>query len=246
MLARHSRHLRVQRTHFAVGLAISLFFTIILTFQGISFWTWQAEAVSRLLFFAGVPHSLLIEGLPNGPTFEIPVNSPSIPLTTVTVGLVVFVSLSIILNVFRRIPSPIKTLGLVISIVAISTLLWQTVIAPVPPYTLHLVTIDWSCSGVISLCLISLIFTPFLFTIRGPLWVKVFWLFVTLGFSVIWNLLRISVVTATLYHFGGPAFLLLHYLVGAFIDFVFIVQFYSLALSHLTRFDVHEVINSNV
>lgn len=60
------------------------------------------------------------------------------------------------------------------------------------------------------------------------------------------NLLRISVVTATLYYFGGPVFLLFHYLVGAFIDFVYIVAFYSLALSHLVKFDVRGEMNANV
>lgn len=247
MPARYSRNLKIQRTHFIVGLAISLFFTLLLAFQGFSFWVWQANMVSDLLSFAGVPHKLLIWGsLANGPTFEMPLNSQFIPFSAVIVALIVFRYLIVIVNVFRRIPSPVKTIVLVVSIVAIFTLLWQTLISPVPPYTLHWVTIDWSCSGVISLCLITLIFAPFLFTIRGPLWVKVFWLFTTMGFSIVLNLLRISVVTATLYYFGGPVFLLFHYLVGAFIDFVYIVAFYSLALSHLVKFDVRGEMNANV
>jgi len=152
-------------------------------------------------------------------------------------------SLILILNIFRRIPSPVKTIALVVSMVTIFTLLWQTVISPIPSYTLHWVTLDWSCSGVISLCLITMIYAPFLFTIRGPLWAKVFWLFITIGFSVVWSLLRMSLVTATLYYFGGPVFLLFHYLVGAFIDFIYIVAFYSLALAHLTKFEVGGVMN---
>ncbi len=244
MSARYSRNLKIQRTHFIIGLAISLVFTLVLAFQGFRFWVWQAKTVSSLLSFAGVPHSL--SQLPNGPTFVMALSSHSIPLLTVIFTLVVFVSLIIILNVFRKIPSPVKTLALVVSIVVISTLLWQVWISPIPPSASHWVTIDWSCSGVISLCLITLIFVPFLFTIRGPLWIKIFWLFVTIGFSVTWNLLRISVVTATLYYFGGSVFLLFHYLAGAFIDFAYIVAFYSLALSHLARFDVGGEMTTNV
>jgi exosortase/archaeosortase family protein len=97
---------------------------------------------------------------------------------------------------------------------------------------------DWSCSGVINLCLITLIYVPFLFTIKGPLWVKVFWLFTAIGFSIVWNLLRMSLVTATLYYLGGIVFLLFHYMLGAFIDFVYIVAFYSLALAHLSKYEV--------
>jgi exosortase/archaeosortase family protein len=79
-----------------------------------------------------------------------------------------------------------------------------------------------------------------LFTIKGPLWVKVFWLFTAIGFSVFWNLLRMSLVTATLYFLGGLVFVLFHYVLGAFIDFVYIVAFYSLALAHLSKYEVSE------
>jgi len=51
-----------------------------------------------------------------------------------------------------------------------------------------------------------------------------------------------SLVTATLYHFGGLVFLLLHYILGAFIDFVYIVAFYSLALAHLSKSEASEAI----
>ncbi len=60
------------------------------------------------------------------------------------------------------------------------------------------------------------------------------------------NILRISVVTATLYYFGGSVFLLFHYLVGAFIDFVYIVAFYSLALFNLAKYEAVGVIHTNV
>jgi len=244
MPSRYSRSLKIQKTHFFVGLAISLLFTLVVAFQGFNFWIWQADMVSHLLSFAGVPHKLFIlDSLARGPTFEMPVNSQPIPFTAVIVVLIVLASLILILNIFRRIPSPVKTIALVVSMVTIFTLLWQTVISPIPSYTLHWVTLDWSCSGVISLCLITMIYAPFLFTIRGPLWAKVFWLFITIGFSVVWSLLRMSLVTATLYYFGGPVFLLFHYLVGAFIDFIYIVAFYSLALAHLTKFEVGGVMN---
>jgi exosortase/archaeosortase family protein len=248
MNARYSRNLKIQRTHFIIGLAISLIFTLVFAFQGFRFWVWQAKTVSSLLSFAGVPHRLTIwHTTANGPTIEMAlVNTQPIPLAAVVIVLIVFVSLIIASNVIRRIPSPVKTITLVVSLVTIFTLLWETMVSPVPPYPLHWVTIDWSCSGVISLCLISIVFAPFLFTIVGPLRVKILWLLMTIGFSVILNILRISIVTATLYYFGGLAFLLLHYLVGAFVDFVYIVAFYSLALFHLTKSQVGEVTKPNV
>ena len=246
MLARYSRSLKLQKIHFFVGLAISLLFTSIVAFQGFNFWIWQADMVSRLLSFAGVSHKLFIwSSLSRGPTFEMLINSKPIPFATVAALVIVLASLILMMSFFRRIPSPVKTISLVVSMVTILTILWQTVISPIPSYTLHWVTLDWSCSGVIGLCLITLIYVPFLFAIRGPLWVKVFWLFTTLGFSVVWNILRMSLVTATLYYFGGSVFLLFHYLVGAFIDFVYIVAFYSLGLTHLSKYEAGGI-NLNV
>ena len=234
MAARYSRNLVFQKTHFFVGLAVSLLFTLVAAFQAFSFWNWQAYIVSCILSFAGVPHRLSIwGGLAKSPTFEIPLNPQPISITAVIVVLVVLASVTLVLKIFPKMPSPVKTIAFVVSMVTALTLLWQTVIAPSSPSILHWVTLDWSCSGLISLCLITLIYVPLLFTIRGPLWIKVFWLFIAIGFSVIWNLLRMSLVTATLYYFGGSVFLLFHYLIGAFIDFVYIVTFYSLALAHL-------------
>ena len=243
MELRYSRDLRLHKTHFFVGLGISLLFTLVVAFQVFNFWVWQAAIVSRLLSFAGVPHTLSIWGsLARNPTFEIPVSSSPLPIMTVALLVAALASFVLVLSIFRKIPSPIKTVAFVVSMVAIFTLMWQ-VIFQKDPSSLFLVTLDWSCSGVISLCLITLIFVPLLFTLRGPLWVKIFWLFTTIGFSIIWNLLRISFVTASLYYFGGSVFLLLHYFIGAFVDFVYIVTFYSLALSHLSRLETAGVMN---
>jgi exosortase/archaeosortase family protein len=217
MHARYSRTLRIQKLHFFVGLAISIVFTTLVALNGFNFWIWQASMVGRTLSFRPVP------------------------FMTVIVLLIVLASLILIVNIFRRIPPPVKAVSFVVAILAILTILWQTIVSPIPAYTLHWVTLDWSCSGVINLCLITIIYVPFLFTIKGPLWVKVFWLFIAIGFSSAWNLLRMSLVTATLYYFGGVVFLLFHYILGAFIDFVYIVAFYSLALAHLSKYEVSEV-----
>jgi exosortase/archaeosortase family protein len=247
MSARYSRSLKFQKTHFLVGLGISLFFTLIVAFYGFSFWIWQAYAVSCLLSFAGVPHKLLILGsMGRGPTFEMLVNSQPLPLFATMFALIVLASLIVFLSFFKRIPSPVKTIALVVSAVTILTLLWQTLIAPMPSSNLHWVTLDWSCSGIIGLCLITLLYAPLLFTIRGPLYIKVFWLSIAIAFSICWNLVRMSLVTATLYYFGGSVFLIFHYLTGAFVDFIYIVAFYSLALANLSKFEIGRMMRFDI
>lgn len=236
----------MQRSHFFIGIAISLLFTAAVAFAGVNLWILQADLVSCLLSFTGVPHSLFVSGNPvlgySGPTFEMLIAPQGVPTVTVVAATCALLVVIIVMCVFRKIPPPIKTIALVVSIVSILTLLWQAVFPPFNAVGVHWITIDWSCSGLIGLCLISFIFTPLVFTIRGPLWVKVFWLLVTVGFSFAWNLVRMSLVTATLYYFGGSVFLIFHYLIGAFIDFIYIVAFYSLAMVHLSKFDICGVV----
>jgi exosortase/archaeosortase family protein len=247
MHARYSRNLRIQKLHFFVGLAISLVFTSLIAFNGFNFWIWQASMIDRLLSFAGVPHKLFISsGWTKGPTIEMPINFGPIPFTTLIALLIVLASVTVVVNIFQRIPPPVKAFSFVVSIPAILVLLWRTMISPIPSYNLHWVTLDWSCSGVITLSLITLIYAPFLFTIKGPLRVKVFWLFTTIGFSIAWNLVRMSLVTATLYYFGSSVFLLFHYLLGAFIDFIYLVAFYSLALAHLSKYEINEAMQIDI
>ena len=251
-ILRNSRSLRVEKAHFFIGLAISVGFMLLITFNGFNFWVWQARIIDQLLSFAGVSHRLFMIGsldesslfqlnlgdyILAGPTFEIPIHYSPISFTTVAVLVAVLISSILIVNVLRPIAPPVKAVWSIAAILAILTLLWQTIVSPTPAYSLHWVTIDWSCSGVINLCLITLIYVPFLFTIKGPLWVKVLWLFVAVGFSIVWNLIRLSLVTATLYYFGGLVFLLFHYMVGAFIEFIYIVAFYSLGLAHLSKYE---------
>ncbi len=233
---RYSRSLRVHRPHFLIGLAISLGVTLLVAFNGFSFWIWQADVIDKLLSLAGVSHKLFTLG--GLATFEVPIHHTPISPTTIVALAIVLLASILIVTMVRQIAPPVKAIWSIVAIAAILTLLWQTAVYPISSYTIHWVTIDWSCSGVINMCLVSLIYVPFLFTIKGPLWVKVSWLFIAVGFSIVWNLLRLSFVTATLYYFGGSVFLLFHYMVGAFVEFIYIVAFYSLGLAHLSKYEV--------
>lgn len=236
---RYSRRLRVHRPHFLIGLAISLGVTLLVAFNGFSFWIWQADVIDKLLSLAGVSHKLFTLG--GLATFEVPIHHTPISPTTIVALAIVLLASILIVTMVRQIAPPVKAIWSIVAIAAILTLLWQTAVYPISSYTIHWVTIDWSCSGVINMCLVSLIYVPFLFTIKGPLWVKVSWLFIAVGFSIVWNLLRLSFVTATLYYFGGSVFLLFHYMVGAFVEFIYIVAFYSLGLAHLSKYEVSGV-----
>jgi exosortase/archaeosortase family protein len=233
------RNLKAQKLHFLVGTGFSLVLVVLIVINAFDFWLWQAGIVDVLLSFAGVPHSFFpFAGLNLiGPTFQIPLYYKPISSSMVICLVVTLLSIVIPVNFLKKIAPPLKAGLSIVFLLSISTLIWNTFVSPVPAYNVHWITIDWSCSGVISIFLITIIFMPFIFTIRGPLWIKVFWFIMALGFSLLWNLIRLSFVTATLYYFGGTVFLLSHYLIGAFVDFLYIITFYSLALSHLSKHD---------
>jgi len=240
-------HKRFSKTHLLIGVAISLVVTVFVAMDG-NYFLFLANNISTLLSFAGVPFNLfmlgtpirLLEGIPlhyhsAGPTFEIPVTfvapDPATSLLMVSIILLV----SFLVYITKRIVLPVKAIWLIFSCLLVTVLLYLVFISPIPAHRLSWITVDWSCSGVVVLALITFIFTPFLFAVRGPLWIKLLFLALTLGFSVVWNILRLSLTIASLYYFGDLVFLLLHYIAGVFVDFIYIVTFYSLALGQLAK-----------
>jgi exosortase/archaeosortase family protein len=240
----------INKTHFSIGMIISIVIALFVAMDG-HYFRFMADTISALLSFAGVQFNLfmlgttisLLEGIPlyyqrAGPTFEIPVQFTA-PDPLVTIALIAIIGLaSVVIYRSKRVMLPIKSICIVLATLVVATLVYVVFASPLPAHRLSWVTVDWRCSGVVVLVLISLIFTPFLFTVKGPLWIKLFWLGSTLVFSVVWNIIRLSLTIASLYYFGDVAFLLLHYLAGVFVDFIYIVTFYSLALSHLAKHEV--------
>jgi exosortase/archaeosortase family protein len=236
-----------NKTHFLVGVTISLVVTILVAMDGNYFW-FLAKIISVLLSFAGVEFNLfllgspisLLKGIPlyyrpAGPTFEIPVNFVAPDPSTSLLIIFVIALVSFLVYQTKRIVIPVKAIWLIFSALLVTTLLYLAFVSPIPPHRLSWVTVDWSCSGVVILALITFIFTPFLFTVKGPLWIKLLFLALTIGFSVLWNIVRLSLTIASLYYFGDLVFLLLHYIAGVFVDFIYIVTFYSLALGQLAK-----------
>jgi exosortase/archaeosortase family protein len=242
----------VNKKHFLVGFIISLVTTLLVAMDALDYWWFMAKIISIFLSFAGVEFKLfllgtpvnLLEGIPlfyhpAGPTFEFSVDFVFDASTVIAIILIIMM-LSFLIYRSDRVALPIKSAWLLFTGLIVSTLLYLLLISPTPPHRLNWVTIDWSCSGVVILALITFIFTPYIFTVKGPLWIKLLWLASLLGFSAAWNIVRLSLTMACLYYFGDLVFLVVHYLAGVFVDFIYIVTFYSLALGHLAKHEVSE------
>lgn len=239
--------------HLAVGLAITAFLGVLLVVFAKQYWRFETFFVKALLVFAGVPAKLFTDGTavdpthsfpvfyhPGGLTFQIPMHYTEVsPLVTIVVS-VILILVGFLLYKGNRLPLPLKVVYFTLSALVIITLAYVSFVSPVPPHMINRLTVDWQFSGIVILILAAIIFAWSIFPVKGSLGLKLGWLGAVLAFSVVWNIVRLSVVLATLYHLGSLPFILLHYLVGIYIDFIYIVAFYSLAMGSLSRTEASE------
>jgi len=111
----------------------------------------------------------------------------------------------------------------------------STIVLHLTDETLMWVMVTWQCSGILSLIIFGLISVPLLFPLRGPLWVKVLWLGVSCIIGLTWNLVRLSLTVFSAYYFGLSAFKFIHFIVGPFIDFIWMVVMWVVGLSLIMK-----------
>jgi len=238
-----------QRSHFIIGLLISAFTTFLVGTNFLNYWWFQARMIAKLLDVAQVPYRLFYMGearslfeifplkyAPGGPTFELQVPYERIDIFTLLFILLDLIIASFIIWRLRKIPFPFKILWSIIAPLAAVNLIYNAFWSV--PHKLTRITIDWTCSGVLMFILISLAFLIGVFGIKGPLHIKLLWLIVTMFFSVVWNILRLAFGIASLYYLGNFTFILIHYLGGPFLDFVYLVAFVGIAISQVASSSV--------
>lgn len=242
-----------QILHMAIGALFTLLVALFLVYRIELLWDFQKTIIQKLLAFAEVPYRTtrlpyvdLKQGIPvyyqpGGNTFIIPVKYQVLGPNQALLAIAVLVALGFVSYRFKIVPLPFKVLILFLLTLIIATILYTTFVSALPPHTINKLAIDWQYSGSIILLLIAVIFTFSVFPVKGPLWVKLLWLTVAFLYAITWNTVRISVVLSSLYYLGSFIFLLAHYLTGIYIDFLYIVAIYSLALAHLARLETSEV-----
>ena len=253
-LHRSMWRMEANLSHLAVGMAVSIALGVLLVVFAKSYWRFETGVNKSLLVFAGVPAALFTVGAPVDPTssfpvfyspggltFQIPMHYTEVsPLVTLIVS-IILLCLGLLMYKSNKFPLPLKVVYFTLTCLVIITLCYVSFVSPVPPHMINRLTVDWQFSGIVILILAASIFSWAVFPIRGSLLTKLGWMAALLAFSVVWNIVRLAVVLATLYHLGSLPFILLHYLVGIYIDFIYIVTFYSLAIGSLARVETSEV-----
>ncbi|MHB0977589.1 MAG: hypothetical protein ACYC1U_10460 [Candidatus Aquicultorales bacterium] len=246
-------NMRRNRVHVALGAVWILVVGAVIVFAAPAIWAFQAHLIGGLLAFANVPYRLVqtapldfTQGFPiwykpGGPTFVIPLNYTALSPFWALLVIALLAVGGFVLYRWRRIPLPGKVFVLFFFTLLGSAVLYTTFVSPVPPTAINRLWVDWQYSGIVIPLLIAFVFAVAVFPIQGPVWIKFLWVIGAILFSFVWNTVRLAVVLSTLYHAGSIFFLVLHYMTGIFIDFIYIVAFFSLALAHLARHGVSEV-----
>jgi hypothetical protein len=235
--------LPVDRRGLAVGLAIAfLVMAAALTFAR-PFWRLEAAGIDGLLRFAGTQHQIQpappashLGGLRSGgPRIGVPVDRTEIPRGVAAIVTVALAAATIGVLRWKKVPLPFRVLWLAAAIIGVVSVLYSAASATGPPHPVDRLVVDFQSSGLLIMVVASLLFAFEVFPIPGPVLVKAGWLIGLFAFAALWSVVRMSVSLASAARFGSWPFLFLHYIGGIYVDFLYVVAFYSFATQALAK-----------
>jgi len=199
------------------------------------YWVFQAFLVSDILVFAGVPHSVLLSRSGYGAGFlgAIPpaflIDKMNLPRGLILAVVAAVLLAMLVVAIIPRFNPPIKIVTVFFLTLVLINIAYE-VLHPEQPSPLQ---VDWLTSGIVIMPLIALVFNVAIFPIPGSLSTKLAGVLGCLLFSVGWSIIRFSLALASLFYFGTFSFMFLEYLPGAFVDFIYVLLFYSLVIYRL-------------
>ncbi len=137
---------------------------------------------------------------------------------------------------FRYWPAPLKPLLFLVPASLAITLFYLKAVSPSVPYTPEDFCAIWYRGETYLWFLLPWIFALGLFTLNVPFILKLPWLALMVGYSLVWSALRLALALGT-FHYFGPIWMPLFYFAFGFLaDFLYIVAFYSLAMDRAATF----------
>lgn len=110
-----------------------------------------------------------------------------------------------------------------------------TIFLPVGPRTIYGFAILTQCSGLFATAVFAAITIPTMGLFKGPLWFKISWLLFGVSIGLFWNVARLTMSLIAAYTLGMGVFSLIHYILGPFIDFMWMLSVWSVGISILRR-----------
>lgn len=227
--------LRLERVHLIIGTVTSVVLFLLLIANVQEYWMFQANLVSDVLRFAKVPHSLFLLGRSRATEFlnAVPpvfvITKMVLPRNVILAMAGIILVTMVLVAAIPRLSPPVKiVIGFILTPVIVN--LVYEILHPEQPWPLD---VDWLTSGIVIIPLILIIFTAAIFPVQGPLSVKVAGFAGCLLFSFAWSTLRLSLALSSLFYWGTFTFMFLEYLPCAFVDFIYMLFFYSMVMHRL-------------
>jgi hypothetical protein len=199
---------------------------------------WHSAVTGALLAMANVPWQYgrtitLIPGITasllhtNYLSYDV---HPWMPIGFTGAAVVAFIC------AYKYVAAPLKPLLLLVPLSLGGTLLFLKFISPNAPYSPEEFCAIWYRGEAYLWLLLPFIFGMGFFILDVPLALKLRWLFLLLGYSFIWSVVRLAVALATFHYLGSIWMPLFYFAFGFLADFLYIVAFYSLAMDRAATF----------
>ena len=224
------------------GLLVSIVADVVLIWQMETILNWHTRALQRLLDLAEVPWEAgrqlsILPGLSatlvRAPYLDY-VENPWYP------WYILGITTAIFLAGYRYWAAPLRPLFALIPIGLAITLVYLKLFSPNLPYSPEDFCAIWYRGEAYLWLLLPWIFGLGLFTLSVPFALKLPWLLIVFGYSVLWSVVRLAVAVATFYYFGSMWMPIFYFLFGFLADFLYIVAFYSLAMDRAAGFLVRQ------
>lgn len=220
------------------GLMVAVVADVLLLWQMTNVLEWHTRALSRLLDLADVPWQAgrkldvlpgLAASLISTPYLDYQLH-PSYPVIAFGLVLLLFVV------GFKYWPPPIRPLAALVPIGLGVTLVYLKFVSPGLPYRPEDFCAIWYRGETYLWLLLPWIFGLGLFTLNVPFALKLPWLPIVFGYSVLWSVVRLAMALATFYYFGSIWMPIFYFLCGFLADFLYIVASYSLAMDRAATY----------
>ena len=236
------RYMPFRNIFLLQGLAVAVVTDLVLIWQMGTILDWHTRALQRLLDLAEVPWVVgrQINVLPNISASLVRASymdyqqHPWYPV-------LFFLLITALFAVgYKYWPPPVRPLAALVPIGLGITLFYLKFISPTLPYDPEDFCAIWYRGETYLWLLLPWIFGLGLFTLNVPFALKLPWLLIVFGYSILWSVVRLAMALATFYYFGSIWMPIFYFLCGFLADFLYIVACYSLAMDRAATYLVKQ------
>lgn len=235
---RSLRRMVFRRGDLLSGIAIAILVDAALAWQGSRVLEWHAGIVEALLDLAGVAweQSRELTLLPGVAVRLLHTSYLDYQANPLYPWYCLGAATALAALAARRCPLPLQPVLWLVPFSLGITLFYLTAVSPTVPYNPEDFATIWYRGEMYLWLLLPWIFAVCFFALRVPWRFKLTWLSLLMLYSFMWSAIRLATALATFHYLGSLWMPLFYFAFGFLADFLYIVAFYSLAVSQAAGF----------